>query len=402
MTAPTPQQNSIANSATVSILAYCSSSILMTVTNKMVLSRFDFNMNFLLLAFQAGHLSLTVDLSKDAALSAVIMLWVFKKLDLITYRNLDTAEAKKWFPISLTLVAMIYTGSKSLQFLNIPVYTIFKNLTIILIAYGEVLWFGSKVTPVMLLSFFFMVFSSVIAGWSDISSQGTSELVQLNPGYFWMALNCFSSAGYVLYMRKRIKHFNFKDFDTVYYNNLLSLPVMLLLSMTLEGWTSGEISRTFAPDVRQALCAAIILSGISSFLISYGSAWCVRCTSSTTYSMVGALNKLPVAASGILFMGDPATVGNVFGILFGFIAGLLYSYSKTEQAQKNLALANNTTLTHTSLGNQHTKVGEDASTTDKSGLLDGDVVELKAPVTVTSKTMALPLYKSNPDGKIAD
>lgn len=36
-------------------------------------------------------------------------------------------------------------------------YTIFKNLTIILIAYGEVIWFGSKVTPVMLLSFFFMV-----------------------------------------------------------------------------------------------------------------------------------------------------------------------------------------------------------------------------------------------------
>lgn len=84
----------------------------------------------------------------------------------------------------------------------------------------------------------------MIAGWSDISSQSSTELVQLNPGYLWMALNCFSSAGYVLYMRKRIKHFNFKDFDTVYYNNLLSLPVMLLLSMTLEGWMSGEISRT--------------------------------------------------------------------------------------------------------------------------------------------------------------
>ncbi len=47
--------------------------------------------------------------------------------------------------------------SDSLQFLNIPVYTICKNLTIILIAYGEVLWFGSKVTPMMLLSFAFMV-----------------------------------------------------------------------------------------------------------------------------------------------------------------------------------------------------------------------------------------------------
>lgn len=48
---------------------------------------------------------------------------------------------------------MIYTGSKSLQYLRIPVYTIFKNLTIILIAYGEVIWFGGSVTRMMLISF---------------------------------------------------------------------------------------------------------------------------------------------------------------------------------------------------------------------------------------------------------
>ncbi|KAF9109865.1 GDP-mannose transporter into the lumen of the Golgi [Mortierella sp. AM989] len=379
MTAAT-SQNSVANSATVSILAYCSSSILMTVTNKMVLSQFDFHMNFFLLAVQA--------------FAAVVLLWVFKKLGLITYRNLDTAEAKKWFPISLGLVAMIYTGSKSLQFLSIPVYTIFKNLTIILIAYGEVLWFGSKVTPLMLLSFSFMVLSSVIAGWSDISSfvpKNPTDLAELNVGYGWMALNCFSSAGYVLYMRKRIKHFNFKDFDTVYYNNLLSLPVMLILSFCLEGWTSGEFERTFAPDVRSTLTMAILLSGISSFLISYGSAWCVRCTSSTTYSMVGALNKLPVAASGILFFGDLATFGNVFGIFFGFIAGLLYSYSKTEQAQKNFALANGSSLS--------TKPIFTEITTSSSGV---EVTQLRTPATLPSKSAGLPLYKSNPDGKIAD
>ncbi|KAG0000914.1 GDP-mannose transporter into the lumen of the Golgi [Entomortierella chlamydospora] len=201
----------------------------------------------------------------------------------------------------------------------------------------------------MLLSFILMVLSSIIAGWSDINSfvpKDPADLVRFNLGYAWMALNCLFSAGYVLFMRKRIKHFNFKDFDTVYYNNVLSLPVMLTLSFCLEGWTSGEFGRTFAVDVRSALTVAVVLSGVSSFLISYGSAWCVRCTSSTTYSMVGALNKLPVAASGILFLGDPATAGNILGIAFGFIAGLLYSYSKTDQAQKNFALANNSSLSN--------------------------------------------------------
>ncbi|KAF9582957.1 GDP-mannose transporter into the lumen of the Golgi, partial [Lunasporangiospora selenospora] len=392
MTAPASSP-SMANSATLSIVAYCSSSILMTVTNKLVLSRFDFNMNFLLLSFQASLFtslcSSSPSLWTRTAIAAVIMLWIFKRLDLISYRSLDAHEAKKWFPISLTLVAMIYTGSKSLQFLSIPVYTIFKNLTIILIAYGEVAWFGSKVTPIMLLSFLFMVLSSVIAGWSDIStsmSADSSDITQLNPGYFWMAANCLSSAGYVLYMRKKIKHFNFKDFDTVYYNNLLSLPVMIVLSFCLEGWTSGELTRTFDPEVRSALMVAIALSGISSFLISYGSAWCVRCTSSTTYSMVGALNKLPVAASGIIFLGDSATTGNVLGIFFGFVAGLLYSYSKTEQSQRNLALANTAPLSKPVV-------------TDMTTVGATENVEVKAPVAMGNKNPTLPLYKSNPDGK---
>ena len=43
------------------------------------------------------------------------------------------------------------------QYLSVPVYTIFKNLTIILIAYGEVLWFGGSVTPLTLVSFGLMV-----------------------------------------------------------------------------------------------------------------------------------------------------------------------------------------------------------------------------------------------------
>ncbi|KAF9400441.1 GDP-mannose transporter into the lumen of the Golgi [Mortierella sp. AD011] len=238
-----------------------------------------------------------------------------------------------------------------------------------------------------------MVLSSIIAGWSDINSfvpKDPADLVRFNLGYAWMALNCLFSAGYVLFMRKRIKHFNFKDFDTVYYNNVLSLPVMLTLSFCLEGWTSGEFGRTFAIDVRSALTVAVVLSGVSSFLISYGSAWCVRCTSSTTYSMVGALNKLPVAASGILFLGDPATAGNILGITFGFVAGLLYSYSKTDQAQKNFALANNSSLSNSAKS--------DASIPSSGD----DVIELITPANIISKNATLPLYSHNPDGKIAD
>lgn len=124
------------------------------------------------------------------------------------------------FPITLLLIGMIYTGSKALQFLSIPVYTIFKNLTIILIAYGEVLWFGGSVTGLTLFSFGLMVLSSVIAAWADIqhalehSTDATAKVSTLNAGYIWMLVNCLCTSAYVLGMRKRIKLTNFKDFDS--------------------------------------------------------------------------------------------------------------------------------------------------------------------------------------------
>ncbi|KAJ1536320.1 GDP-mannose transporter into the lumen of the Golgi [Nowakowskiella sp. JEL0078] len=209
---------------------------------------------------------------------------------------------------------MIYTGSKAIQYLSIPVFTIFKNLTIILIAYSELIYFnGTPVTRLIFSSFFMMVMSSVIAGWADLA-QGKAMKESANTvgplvSYSWMLLNCFTSAFFALFMRSKIKEVGFKDFDTVFYNNLLSIPVLLGLSFVLEQHQFAEFQiKYFSGNPGDsgftALCVAVLVSGVSGFAISYGSTWCVRVTSSTTYSMVGALNKLPIAIAGMLFFED--------------------------------------------------------------------------------------------------
>ena len=138
--------------------------------------------------------------------------------------------------MSVFFVGMIYTSTKSLQFLSVPVYTIFKNLTIIVIAYGEVLWFGGKVTPLLLLSFGFMVLSSLVAAWADIqaalngvgrSAETADALSTLNAGYAWMGLNVFCTASYVLGTRKFITSLNFKDWDSKFLINYQALQFKL-------------------------------------------------------------------------------------------------------------------------------------------------------------------------------
>lgn len=57
-------------------------------------------MNFLLLCIQSSVCCTCVALAK--------------RFGLINLRSFDSKEAKMWFPISFLLVAVIYTGSKSL------------------------------------------------------------------------------------------------------------------------------------------------------------------------------------------------------------------------------------------------------------------------------------------------
>jgi GDP-mannose transporter len=121
--------------------------------------------------------------------------------------------------------------------------------------------------------------SSIIGGWNDIAFSFI--------GYFWMASNCISAALYALFMRGVIKSMGFKDFDTVYYNNMMTAPIFLILSALTEDWP-GFAAYYLHDDAGgseefSSLVRALLLSGVASFAISYASSWCIRKTNSTTY-----------------------------------------------------------------------------------------------------------------------
>ena len=120
----------------------------------------------------------------------------------------------------------------------------------------------------------------------------------------------------------------------MFYNNVLSIPILLISSVFIENWSSDNVQSNFPSDRRQTIIAAMVLSGLSSVFISYTSAWCVRVTSSTTYSMVGALNKLPIALSGLVFFDAPVTIPGVSAIGVGFVSGIVYALAKVKQSAK--------------------------------------------------------------------
>ena len=120
----------------------------------------------------------------------------------------------------------------------------------------------------------------------------------------------------------------------MFYNNLLTIPVLIVASLLVEDWSSANVAQNFPKDTRNRMITAMVFSGLCSIFISYTSAWCVRVTSSTTYSMVGALNKLPIALSGFVFFDTPVTFPGISALGLGFLSGIVYAVAKVQQSSK--------------------------------------------------------------------
>ena len=53
-------------------------------------------------------------------------------------------------------------------------------------------------------------------------------------------------------MRKKIKATGFSDWDSMFYNNLLSIPVLFLFSLIVEDWSSANLEQSLY--VKFVLC----------------------------------------------------------------------------------------------------------------------------------------------------
>ena len=119
----------------------------------------------------------------------------------------------------------------------------------------------------------------------------------------------------------------------MFYNNLLTVPILIVTTFLFEDWSAENINRNFPADQRNNIFFAMIITGLGTVFISYTSAWCVRVTSGATYSMVGALNKIPIAVSGLIFFNAPVTIPSVSAISIGSASGIVYAIAKIKQSE---------------------------------------------------------------------
>lgn len=116
------------------------------------------------------------------------------------------------------------------------------------------------------------------------------------------------------------------ELSMVYYNNLLSLPPLLILI-----YSSRELPRVMTVtsnfwEPRFQVFAT--LGGLLGFAISFTSMWFISNSTATFYGLTGSLNKVIVVIVGMIMFNEPTNTQNLSSIALGLAAGALLGFAK--------------------------------------------------------------------------
>ncbi|GAB4815079.1 hypothetical protein N2152v2_002125 [Parachlorella kessleri] len=292
---------------------YCLASMGMVLLNKVALSTFHFRSANALLFFQCLVCVVSVKLCE--------VLGVVKNVEPFSLK-----VTRVWFPVNLIFVGMIGTSFWALQTLNVAMVTVLKQLANLFTVGGDYYFYGRTYSLGVWGCMLLMIVSALCSAYTDLTFDAN--------GYFWQTVNCGFAAAYSLYLRGVMDRVpavtstgkKLDEFSMVYYNNLLSLPPILIMM-----FGNGEVFSVWSePDLwNPSFLTVAALSGIIGFGISFTSLWFISTTTPTIYSLVGSLNKVPLAIIGLFAFHTPWTTENLLSIMVGLVAGVLFVIAKS-------------------------------------------------------------------------
>lgn len=274
------------------VTTYFFASVITIILNKLILGALDFKMHYFLILIQS-----------------LIIVLIMILYNLSTRKSFSLLNINKWYLTSVLLSIMIFSGIKTLYYFPVTLFTLYKNLSVIPMAFLEFKFFDKKITVNSMVSLVLMVLSSY-----------TAQIADSIPicGYFWMLSNIISTTAYMLYLKEVMEKDNTLKLESVFYTNLLCIPIM------------GVLSYFFDPMQFQIenmhLWSVIGISSLCAFMTALSTVWTLQTVSSTALYMIGALNKVILSTSGFVLFDEIASFGKVLSLCIGIFASGLYSY----------------------------------------------------------------------------
>lgn len=203
-----------------------------------------------------------------------------------------------------------------------------RRLTIMMVIVFEFFLLRKRPTSLVVMSVITMIFGSLIGGWGDLQFDLW--------GYFMVLCNNLVTALNLVFIKKTLNETKLATdtFGVLYYNSLLSIPCLLLLSAA-----SGELSAipSFAHLHSVPFQLSFLISAIMSFLMNYSTFWCTEVNSALTTSVTGQVKNVLSSFVALSLFGTKSTPTLITGLCVGLVGSFMYAFAIHKKEQKSKA-----------------------------------------------------------------
>eukprot|EP00899_Mesostigma_viride_P027995 jgi/Mesvir1/8380/Mv12626-RA.1 len=219
---------------------------------------------------------------------------LLRRWKVLNFPDFDLQVAKKVFPLTLCWWIYVVSGLTALRYLNVPMFGVLRRSTTAFVLLGEVALFRKWPSLDSVGAVALMIVGAMVAGFTDL----TFSL----PGYLYVFLCAISTAAYLLLIRLLKDKLQQSDAALLYYNNVVSLPMMV----TYMALATDELHHVIEyPQLRSHSFQLFLLASCSqALLLNICIFRCTNMNSPLTTSVTGQLKDLLTTSLGFFLFGD--------------------------------------------------------------------------------------------------
>lgn len=238
---------------------------------------------------------------------------------LITLPSITKETAKVVYPLTLCWWTYVVSGLMALRYLNVPMFSTLRKGTALLVLVGEKLVLGRTAPAPVWAAISVMVSGGVLAGFTDLTMSV--------PGYVFVAICCVATAMYLIMIVRVGASSGLDTFGLLYYNNVLSVPLMLGYLVLCTNELQGVLKYPRLGDA--SFWAFLLVSASQATVLNIAIFLCTKVNSPLATTVTGQAKDLVTVSVGLFLFGDvKITVPNLCGLALALIGSMLYSYVK--------------------------------------------------------------------------
>jgi uncharacterized membrane protein HdeD (DUF308 family) len=215
-----------------------------------------------------------------------------KHFSLISFPVFSPQKARLWTGVMFAWLLPMIVSMIALKYLQVEAVVVFRTLSTFGVALGDRYFFGKQFTQPALVAMLVTVGGGVLFALSDAHYTAV--------GYFWGVMYFLATIYNGLYIKLIFtQSVDMSNWEKTYYNNLMALPVTLLLILGTES-VSGIF--TAIKDLSFAGWLVILLSGVMGTAISVAGTNTRDLLSATSFNIAGNINKFMSVGFSVIFL----------------------------------------------------------------------------------------------------